>query len=106
MKQKKIKLIKKTQAEIRRELREIVYEARRQKLAQKAAAVSKKAVSFSWDAVKAFVSDVQFKKEKETPQKETVSTEKKATPSQNIESKSLSYYDRWYNAVAVNKQEL
>lgn len=102
MKHKK-KLIGKTPAEIRQELREIIYEARRQKLAQKAAAASRKAVSFSWDAVKSFVSDVKFKKEEQPAPSESKSIKPKLEQADKKEMKKMSYYDRWYNIVSSKK---
>lgn len=93
----------KTPEEIRQKLRENVFEARRQKLAQKAAKASKKAISFSWDAVKAFVSDVKFKKEEQAPQKEVVRNKPKLEKKNNEELKTISYYDRWYDIVSKEK---
>ena len=100
---KKLDLIGKTPEERRKELRENVFEARKQKLAQKAAEASKKAISFSWDAVKSFVSDVKFKKENHAPQKEVVSSKSKLEKKNNEEMKIISYYDRWYNIVSKEK---
>ena len=99
----KFKKIVKTPEEIRKELREIVYEARRQKLAQQAAEASKKAISFSWDAVKSFVSDVKFKKEEHASQKGEVNNKPKLEKKNDEELKPISYYDRWYNIVSKNK---
>lgn len=96
----KFKKLVKTPEEIRKELREIVFEARRQKLAKKAAEASKKAISFSWDAVKSFVSDVKFKKEEHAPQKEVVSNKPKIEKKNSEKVEPISYYDRWYNIVS------
>lgn len=105
MKQKK-KLKGKTPAEIREELREIIYEARRIKIAQKAAAASRKAVSFSWDAVKSFVSDVKFKKEEQIIPSESRSMKPKSELTNKKEMMKMSYYDRWYNIVSAKQTEL
>ena len=99
------KLIPKTPAEIRKELREIVYEARRQKIAQKAATASKKAISFSWEAAKAFVSDLQFKKEKSTPNPQFNKKTTFTPQAQDKESKAVSYYERWYSIVSAPESE-
>ena len=96
----KFKKIVKTPDEIRKELREIIFEARKQKLAQKAAEASKKAISFSWDAVKSFVSDVKFKKEEQTSHKEVLSNKLKIEKKNSEEMEPISYYDRWYNIVS------
>lgn len=100
----KKKLKGKTPAEIRQELREIIYEARRQKLAQKAAAASRKVVSFSWDAVKSFVSDVKFKKEEQPTPNKSKSIKPQMEQINNKEVMKLSYYDRWYNLVSQKGQ--
>ena len=94
----------KTPAEIRQELREIIYEARRQKISQKAAAASKKALGFSWDAVKSFVSDVKFKKEEQPTPNESKTIKTKLEQINNKEVMKLSYYDRWYNLVSQKGQ--
>lgn len=103
---KKLNKKGKTPAEIRQELRDIIYEARRQKLAQKAAAASRKAVSFSWEAVKSFVSDVKFKKEEQPTPNESKSIKTKLEQTNNKEVVKMSYYDRWYNIVTAKKTEL
>jgi hypothetical protein len=101
---KKHHKIAKTPAEVRKELREIVFEARKQKLAKMAAEASRKAISFSWDAVKSFVSDVKFKKEEQAPQEKVVSNKPKLEKINNEDLKPISYYDRWYNIVSKEKK--
>ena len=94
----------KTPAEVRQELREIIYESRRQKIIKRAAETSKKVVDFSWDAVKSFVSDVKFKKEVPSEKKELNNVQPAIKqPHFSEEKEKISFYDRWYNMVSEKK---